>query len=55
MKVSDARSLVGNTPLIQLRADAAPGARFWVKLEGHNPSGSIKDRACVYSLAPVAR
>jgi cysteine synthase len=50
MKVESVRALVGNTPLVSIRLDAAPDARFWVKLEGQNPTGSIKDRACVYNL-----
>lgn len=53
MKVTDVRSLVGNTPLVRFRSDADPQVRFWVKLEGTNPSGSIKDRACVYNLMDV--
>lgn len=50
MKATDIRGLVGNTPLVQFRTDSAPQTRFWVKLEGQNPTGSIKDRACVYNL-----
>ena len=45
MKVMKARNLlelVGNTPLLEL----APvgGVRILAKLEGQNPTGSIKDR-----------
>ncbi|MCE5202439.1 MAG: cysteine synthase A [Synergistaceae bacterium] len=36
--------LVGNTPLYRLKKDTG-GAEVWVKLEGNNPGGSIKDRA----------
>ncbi|MGD0167518.1 MAG: cysteine synthase family protein [Gaiellaceae bacterium] len=37
--------LVGNTPLIELsRLAPGPGVRLFAKLEGSNPSGSIKDR-----------
>lgn len=50
MKVTDVRALVGNTPLVQVRIESVEGVRFWVKLEGQNPSGSIKDRACIYNL-----
>lgn len=36
---------VGNTPVVQLRALAPQGgARVIVKLESHNPTGSMKDR-----------
>lgn len=38
-------SLIGGTPLIELRHMAPkPGVRIFAKLEGQNPSGSIKDR-----------
>jgi cysteine synthase B len=37
--------LVGNTPLVELRRLSPPGhARVFAKLEGQNPTGSIKDR-----------
>ncbi|MFT4975101.1 MAG: cysteine synthase [Myxococcota bacterium] len=36
---------IGNTPLVELtRMSPRPGVRLFAKLEGHNPSGSIKDR-----------
>lgn len=36
---------VGNTPLVELRSfSPRPGVRLFAKLEGVNPSGSIKDR-----------
>jgi cysteine synthase len=41
---------VGGTPAIRFRTNEAPGARFWIKLEGCNPTGSVKDRACLYNL-----
>ena len=37
--------LVGNTPLVELqRLAPKPGVRLYAKLEGQNPTGSIKDR-----------
>jgi [CysO sulfur-carrier protein]-thiocarboxylate-dependent cysteine synthase len=37
--------LVGSTPLVELpRLSPKPGIRVYAKLEGQNPSGSIKDR-----------
>ncbi|MGZ8695376.1 MAG: pyridoxal-phosphate dependent enzyme, partial [Gaiellaceae bacterium] len=37
--------LVGNTPLVELgRLSPKPGVRLFAKLEGQNPTGSIKDR-----------
>jgi len=38
-------SLVGNTPLVELKRLAPkPSVRVYAKLEGQNPTGSIKDR-----------
>jgi [CysO sulfur-carrier protein]-thiocarboxylate-dependent cysteine synthase len=36
--------LVGETPLVELRRLAPDGVRLFAKLEGQNPTGSIKDR-----------
>ncbi len=37
--------LIGSTPLIRLqRLESKPGVKLYAKLEGQNPSGSIKDR-----------
>ena len=36
--------LIGNTPLYKLSLDTE-GAEIYIKLEGNNPGGSIKDRA----------
>ena len=37
--------LVGSTPLVELeRLSPKPGVRMYAKLEGQNPTGSIKDR-----------
>jgi cysteine synthase len=37
--------LIGNTPLVELqRFSPQPSVRVYAKLEGQNPSGSIKDR-----------
>jgi [CysO sulfur-carrier protein]-thiocarboxylate-dependent cysteine synthase len=37
--------LVGNTPLVELpRLSPKPSVRLYAKLEGQNPTGSIKDR-----------
>lgn len=41
--------LVGNTPLYKLRVNTG-GAEVWIKLEGNNPGGSIKDRAALGML-----
>jgi S-sulfo-L-cysteine synthase (O-acetyl-L-serine-dependent) len=37
---------VGNTPLVELKkVIQKPGIKIYAKLEGHNPGGSVKDRA----------
>jgi [CysO sulfur-carrier protein]-thiocarboxylate-dependent cysteine synthase len=36
---------IGNTPLVEVpRLTPSEATRLWVKLEGHNPTGSVKDR-----------
>ena len=36
---------IGNTPLVELpRLTPKPDVRIWAKLEGRNPTGSVKDR-----------
>lgn len=38
--------LIGNTPLVESRVlNQNPNVRLFFKLEGHNPGGSVKDRA----------
>ncbi len=40
--------LVGNTPLVELpRLSPKPSVRLYAKLEGQNPTGSIKDRVAL--------
>jgi len=39
---------LGGTPLVGLpRLSPSPDVRLWAKLEDHNPTGSIKDRAAI--------
>lgn len=39
---------IGNTPLIKLqRMVPAGGGEIWLKMEGNNPAGSVKDRAAL--------
>lgn len=39
---------IGNTPLVKLqRLSQGLNAEIWVKLEGNNPAGSVKDRAAL--------
>jgi [CysO sulfur-carrier protein]-thiocarboxylate-dependent cysteine synthase len=47
--------LVGNTPLVELpRISPKPEVRLYAKLEGQNPSGSIKDRVA-HSMVEAAQ
>ena len=39
--------LIGNTPLVELPRLSPPGVRIYAKLEGQNPTGSIKDRVAL--------
>ncbi len=40
--------LVGNTPIVELnRINPNPNVKIYGKLEGHNPGGSVKDRAAL--------
>ena len=49
--VSSLLDLIGNTPLIELaKISPKPNVKIYAKLEGQNPTGSIKDR---FALAMV--
>ena len=42
---------IGNTPLVELpRLTPKPEVRLWAKLEGRNPTGSVKDRVAKYMI-----
>ena len=42
---------IGNTPLVGLPSfSPRPGVRLWAKLEGANPTGSVKDRVALRML-----
>lgn len=45
--------LVGNTPLISLKLKGFEHIDLEVKLEGYNPTGSVKDRAAAYILNKI--
>jgi cysteine synthase B len=45
MRVDSVLDLIGNTPLVAAhRLSPNPAVRIFVKLEGNNPGGSVKDR-----------
>jgi len=47
---------IGNTPLVKLqRLGAGTGSEIWVKLEGNNPAGSVKDRAALAMIQQAER
>ena len=51
MRTENFADLVGNTPCVQYKAnDLKSDVKLWVKLEGYNPSGSLKDRACLSNI-----
>lgn len=42
---------IGNTPLVRLqRLTQGLDSEIWVKLEGNNPAGSVKDRAALFMI-----
>jgi [CysO sulfur-carrier protein]-thiocarboxylate-dependent cysteine synthase len=46
--VEDLLGLIGNTPLVELpRLSPKPEVRLYAKLEGQNPTGSVKDRVAL--------
>ena len=56
MPINTIESLIGNTPLVELRN--LPGAsnnRVLVKLEGSNPGGSVKDRPALNMLVQAEK
>jgi len=49
--VTSIESAIGNTPLVELPSfSPRTGVRIWAKLEGANPSGSVKDRIALAML-----
>jgi cysteine synthase B len=51
MRFSSILDAVGNTPLVHLpRLSPKPGVAVYAKLEGQNPTGSLKDRIALYMI-----
>lgn len=48
--IKDITELVGNTPLVELKAFSGEDYRIYAKLENYNPTGSLKDRIVKYIL-----
>lgn len=47
--------LIGGTPLVQVTCFDTAGSELWVKLESHNPGGSIKDRIGLSMIGAAER
>jgi len=47
---TDVLNRVGNTPLVKLNSLSHNGIEYFAKLEGHNPFGSVKDRAAYWMI-----
>ncbi len=49
--MSTLEQFIGNTPLVRLqRLSKDLDSEIWVKLEGNNPAGSVKDRAAFFMI-----
>ncbi|HEX2028424.1 MAG TPA: pyridoxal-phosphate dependent enzyme [Nitriliruptorales bacterium] len=55
MLFDDILQAIGNTPLVGLPALSPPGYELYLKLEGHNPTGSVKDRVAKYLVESAER
>ena len=56
MRTDDILGAVGNTPLVGIqRLTPKPSVRLWAKLEGQNPTGSLKDRIAVAMVEDAER
>ena len=47
---TDILNRVGNTPLVKLDSLSNDSKEYFAKLEGHNPFGSVKDRAAYWMI-----
>lgn len=47
---TDILNRVGNTPIVKLESLSREGLDYFAKLEGHNPFGSVKDRAAYWMI-----
>ena len=56
MRYANLIEAIGNTPLVELQhLSPKPGVRFFAKLEGQNPTGSVKDRIAKYMIEAAER
>ncbi|GAA2293648.1 cysteine synthase [Glycomyces scopariae] len=55
-RFDDITATVGDTPLVGLpRLSPSPEVRLWAKLEGANPTGSVKDRVAAKMIEAAER
>ena len=56
MRADHILAAIGNTPLVGLPAmSPRPEVKIWAKLEGHNPTGSMKDRIALNMIEEAER
>ncbi|MEX0868123.1 MAG: cysteine synthase family protein [Nitriliruptoraceae bacterium] len=55
MRFADVTEAIGNTPLVGLPHLSPEGYHIHLKLEGHNPTGSVKDRVAKYLIDQAER
>jgi [CysO sulfur-carrier protein]-thiocarboxylate-dependent cysteine synthase len=55
MRFGDISQAVGGTPLVRLPRISPAGATIYLKLEGHNPTGSVKDRVAASLIREAER
>ncbi|MFY9588543.1 MAG: cysteine synthase [Actinomycetota bacterium] len=56
MRADHILAAIGNTPLVGLPAmSPRPEVKLWAKLEGHNPTGSMKDRIALHMIEEAER
>ncbi len=46
---------IGNTPIASIETNPNPKVKLYAKLEGNNPSGSVKDRIALYMIESAER
>jgi [CysO sulfur-carrier protein]-thiocarboxylate-dependent cysteine synthase len=51
----DLSQAIGDTPLVGLPSLSPPGYRLYLKLEGQNPTGSVKDRIARWMIEDAER
>lgn len=56
MRADHILATIGDTPLVGIqRLSPKPGVRLWAKLEGQNPTGSLKDRIALAMVEEAER